>query len=220
MGNRKLLALVLCGFAGQVLAQPGETTDGPLLPRSMSLTPYVGQTVRVVVQANSCGGSPVGFIIDNVVVTGGSSLLNGSFESGLTNWTPDANGCSIDTAEQGDPIGYGGDNAAPAPTNGIALAASSADAPGSCRLTQDVAVTAAGTLTADVGWTFTRFAAENPGCEVSLRLESTQGGTTLDQVVVFVPSLPSAPIPATPFWALGLLSSLLGVFGWRRLQNS
>jgi hypothetical protein len=217
MGIRKLLAVVLCGLAGQVMAQPAQ---GPLVSRAMSVTPYIGQTVRVVIEARSCSGSPVGFIADNFAISGGNNLLNGSFESGLADWVGEANDCSIDTAGDGDPIGYAGGNAAPTPTQGVALAASSAFAPGACRLSQDVAITGAGTLTADVGWTFTRFAAENPNCEVSLRLEEPQGGAILDQVIVFTPAALSTAIPATPLWALGLLSGLLAVFGWRRLATA
>jgi hypothetical protein len=220
MGKRKFLAVVLFGLAGQVLAQPGASTQGPLLPRSLNVTPYVGQTIRVVVQANSCQGSPVGFIVDKVAVSGGSTLLNGSFESSLTSWNEDLDGCSINAVGAGDPIGYSGSNQAPVPTQGSALAASSAAAPGSCRLTQDVAITGAGVLTADVGWTFTRFSSTNPGCEVSLRLENPQTAAVLEQVIVFTPPAPGAPIPATPWWVLGLFTGLLAVFGAQRLGRS
>lgn len=218
MWNRRILALVLFGVAAPVVAQPAQ---GPLASRSMSVTPYNGQTIRVVVQARSCSGSPVGFIVDNVAVSGGSSITNGSFESGLSGWTSDENGCDIFPASAGNPIGYDGDNTAPTPTNGSALAASSADSPGACRLTQDVAITGAGALTADVGWTITRFQPQNPNCVVALRLEE-QGGAVLDEVVVFngaAPTPSAAPVPATPLWALGLLSGLLAVVGWRRTRK-
>ncbi len=220
MQNRKLLAVVLLGLSGQVLAQPGNADQGPLITRSMSVAPYTGQTIRVVLEASSCGGSPVGFIADNFAISGGSTLLNGSFESGLSDWDSDTDGCLIDAVEEGDAIGYEGDNTAPAPTNGSWLAASGANSPGSCRLSQDVAITGAGTLTADVGWTITQFANENPGCQVSLRLEAPQSGDILDQVIVFTPSAQGAAIPTTPLLAMGLLASLLAVFGWRRLPRS
>jgi hypothetical protein len=219
MWNRGVLAVVLFSLAGQVLAQSGGPDQGPLTPRSISVTPYNGQTVRVVVQASSCQNSPVGFIVDNVAVSGGSSVTNGSFESGLTGWNEEENGCGIDPVSAGAPIGYQGDNTAPTPTNGTTLAASGAISPGVCRLTQDIAITGAGTLTADVGWTTTRFEPQNPGCQVALRLED-QGGAVLDQVVVFDGSAPATQVPATPLWALGLLSGLLAVFGWRRLRTS
>ena len=220
MENRGVIAIVMLSLAGPVLAQPAQ---GPLAPRSMSVTAYTGQTVRVVVQATSCEGSPVGFIVDNVAISGGSSVTNGSFESGLTGWNEDANGCQIFPAGAGDPIGYEGDNTAPTPTNGTTLAASGADSPGACRLTQDVAITGAGTLSADVGWTISRFQPQNPNCVVALRLEDPDDSSLLGEVVVFDGSAPAAssvPVPATPLWALGLLSGLLAVFGWRRIKKS
>jgi hypothetical protein len=220
MGNRGVIAIVMLGLAGPVVAQPEQ---GPLVTRSMSVTPYTGQTVRVAVLANSCTNSPVGFIVDNVVVSGGSSVTNGSFESGLTGWTEFEDSCDIYSAGAGDPIGYEGDNTAPTPTNGTALAASSAGAPGICGLSQDVAITGAGTLSADVGWTISRFQPQNPNCVVTLRLEDPDDSSLLDEVVVFDGSAPassSVPVPATPLWALGLLSGLLAVFGWRRIKKS
>ncbi|MEZ5501701.1 MAG: hypothetical protein R3E50_03215 [Halioglobus sp.] len=217
MKKYSFLLLPLLGITAQVAAQP--SSQGPLDQRSINMTAFVGQTVRIVAQADSCDGSPVGFIIDNVALSGGGTVLNGSFESDLDDWTTEAGGCSIYTAAQGDPIGYEGSNSAPQPTNGSALAASSADSPGSCRLYQDVAIAGAGTLTADMGWTFTQFAPENPGCEVSLRIETT-AGALLDEIVVFRPVTQTTAIPATPLWALALFTGLLGVLGWRRLAQS
>lgn len=222
MKTHTVLLVTMLGVAGQLAAQPMEqTSQGPLTPRSINVSPYSGQTIRIVAQADSCNASPVGFIIDNVALSGGGSVLNGSFESNLDNWTVDTDGgsCAIYTAGQGDPIGYDGQNPAPTPTAGSVLAASSANSPGMCRLYQDVSLAGVGTLSADMGWTFTQFELDNPGCEVSLRVETT-AGALLENLVIFHPVRYANEIPATPLWALGLLTGLIGMMGWRRFKRA
>jgi len=220
MKIKTLAASILALFVSNVVAQP-PGTQGGFDTYSFEVDPYNGQTIRLVAEAASCEGSPVGFIVDNVRLTAGGTVSNGSFESGLDDWSAIPEGCDIYTAQAGQPIGFEGSNTAPAPSNGTFLAASSAESPGLCRLQQDITLTVpfGALLQADMGWTFSQFSEDNDGCEVSIRIESA-GGAVLASATVFKPTKPAPQqIPTTPIWSLLTMSALLTLLGARRLRK-
>ena len=222
--NKLNMALAIVSvLAFQANAQPGATdiSQGDLEIGSFDMSPYAGATVRLVFAANSCDGSPLGMIVDNVALSAGGSVLNGSFESWLDDWIVNDSGgvCSIYPAAEGDPFGFEGGSIAPVPTDGVVLTASSAILPGPCQLHQDVDITGPETLSADLGWTFTRFAESNPGCSVALQVESLDGNI-LERAIVFSP--PAAQlesVPTMPWWSPALLGGFPGLAGQRGLAS-
>lgn len=104
-------------------------------------------------------------------------ISNGSFESGMTGWTPAGGACVWLDRTVGQSSGGSGNFTAPAPTQGSSLLMSDATAPGVCTFHQDVALPAGNivTVSADAGANFQDFGGGGAGCDVTFAVTTTGG---------------------------------------------
>ena len=110
-----------------------------------NLAAYAENSLFVVMHSTSCGAGPMGVIADGLSLdTGTGNLLsNASFESGLSDWTPDSNdGCISQTYGEGETTAGAGGWTTPEPSNGAALYASDTGNPGECVFSQQVDIPA------------------------------------------------------------------------------